>query len=223
MANDTKQSSGVQELIDRLHQEGVAQGQSEADALLKEARKQSMTLLDNAQREAEEILARARTESAGIVENGNQALRLASRDVLLKLREAFHDEFESRVRRLVGPTLQDDKFLQQLILEIARRATPKDSSRQLQVLLPAEKVTAEELAGEVAEMRPGTLSHFVLGLAADVLREGLSFGVSDDPSPGVLVRIVQDDVQVELTDETISALLLQYLAPRFRAILEKEA
>lgn len=223
MANDTKQSSGVQELIDRLHQEGVAQGRNEADSLIKEARKQSMTLLDNARREAEEILAQARAEGASIVENGNQALRLASRDVILKLRESFHDEFEDRVRRLVAFTLQDDKFLQQLILEVARRATPEDPDKQVQVLLPAGKVTDEELAAEVAKVRPGTLAHFVLGLAADVLREGLSFGVADDASPGVRVRIVKDDVQVELTDETITALLLQYLAPRFRAILQKEA
>ena len=150
-------------------------------------------------------------------------MRLASRDVLLRLREAFHREFENRVRRLVGFTLNDSKFLQQLILEIARRATPEDRSKQLHVLLPADKITAEELAGQAASVRPGTLAHFVLGLAADVLREGLTFGVSDDPGPGVRVRIVKDDVQVELTDETIAALLLQYLAPRFRAILEKDA
>ena len=37
MATDTKQSSGVQELIDRLRDEGVSAGQSEADGLLTEA------------------------------------------------------------------------------------------------------------------------------------------------------------------------------------------
>jgi V/A-type H+-transporting ATPase subunit E len=140
---------------------------------------------------------------------------------MLKLRESFHKEFENKVRQLVGFTLQDRQFLEQLILEIARKSMPEDETRQLKVLLPEGEATAEEIAGEVTDVQDGSLAQFVLGLAADVLREGLSFGVSDDPSPGVRVQIVQDDVQVELTDETISALLLQYLAPRFRAILEK--
>jgi V/A-type H+/Na+-transporting ATPase subunit E len=223
MANDTKQSSGVQELIDRLHQEGVAQGQNEAESLVTDARRQSMTILDNARKEAEEILAKARAEARRIVEDGNEALRLASRDVMLRLREAFHSEFERRVQKLVAFTLEDRRFLEQLILEVARRASPEDPQKRLKVLLPEGEVSEEQLAAEVADVPEGSLAHFVLGLAADVLREGLTFGVSDDPSPGVRVQIVEDDVQLELTDETITALLLQYLAPRFRAVLEKGA
>ena len=208
-------------MIDRLRDEGVAKGQSEAEALITESRKQSMTILDNARREAEEILAKARAEAESIVENGNEGLRLASRDVMLKLRESFHKEFESKVRQLVAFTLKDPKFLEQLILEVARRAMPQDESKRLKVLLPESDVSEEELAAEVSDVREGSLAAFVLGLASDVLREGLSFGVSDDPSPGVRVQIVEDDVQLELTEETITALLLQYLAPRFRAGLDK--
>ena len=221
MANDTKESAGVQNLIDRLHDEGVAKGQDEAETLVTDARKQAMDIRDGAQREAEEILARARAEADSIIKVGNEGLQLASRDVMLKLREAFHKEFENKVQKLVGFTLQEQTFLEQLILEIARRATPEDQSKQLKVLLPEHEATPEEITAEMADVKEGTLAHFVLGLAADVLREGLTFGVSDDPSPGVRVQIVKDDVQLELTEETITALLLQYLAPRFREILEQ--
>ncbi len=221
MANDTQQSSGVQELIDRLHEKGVAQGQSEAEALVTEARKESMAILDKARKEADQMQAEARAEAKKIVDDGKEALRLASRDVTLRLHEAFHAEFEQRVRQLVGHTLEDRTFLEKLILEVARRSTPED--KELKMLLPAAQVSEEQLSAEVAEAPEGSLAHFVRGLAADVIREGLAFGVSDDPGPGVRVQIIEDDVQVELTDETVAALLLQYLAPRFRAILEKGA
>ena len=221
MANDTKESAGVQNLIDRLHDEGVAKGQNEAETLVADARKQAMDIRDAAQREAEDILARARAEAGSIVEVGKESLQLASRDVILKLREAFHKEFENKVRKLVGFTLQEQTFLEQLILEVARRAMPENQSKQLKVLLPEQEATPEEIRAEMADVQEGSLAHFVLGLAADVLREGLTFGVSDDPSPGVRVQIVKDDVQLELTEETITALLLQYLAPRFREILEQ--
>ena len=221
MATDTKQTSGVQELIDRLRDEGVSSGQSEADALVTEARKQSMTILDDAKREAEDIRAKARAEAAKTEENGNEALRLASRDVMLKLRESFHEEFENRVRKLVAFELKDLRFLEKLILEIARRSMPEDAGTSVQVLLPADEVTSEELAGSVTDVKEGTLGYFVLGLAADVLREGLTFGVSDDTTAGVRVQLVDDDVEIELTDETVTALLMQFMVPRFRAILEE--
>ena len=59
-------------------------------------------------------------------------------------------------------------------------------------------------------------------MAGDIVREGLSFDVADDETPGVRVRLVDQEVEVELTDETVSALLMEHLVPRFRAIIERE-
>jgi len=223
MSTEPKESSGVQELIDRLREEGVTKGQGEAEALLTESRKKSMQILDDARREADEILAKARSESERTKESGHEALRLASRDVILKLKESFHQEFENRVRRLVAHRLQDQTFLDRLILEIARRAVPEDEGKPMEVLLPGDAVTVEQLQGAAGKAEEGTLAHFVLGLAADVLREGLTFGVSDETSAGVKVRLLEEDVEIELTDETVTALLMEYMLPRFRAILEQGA
>jgi len=119
--------------------------------------------------------------------------------------------------------LGDQKFLEKLILAVASRAIPDETEGQVEVLLPGHLVTVEELQANPEELKEGTLSHFVLGLAADVLREGLSFDVAGDDTPGLRVRLVQDDVEIELTDQTITALLMRHLVPRFRAIMEREA
>lgn len=219
---DNKQSSGVQELINKLHQEGVASGESQAERLVGNARKQSMQILDDARAEANQIIAEAKKEREKIIENGNAAPRLASRDVLLRVREACYEEFKNRLKRLVGFTLKDRKFLEELILEVSRKAKPDDTKKHMRVLLPSGVATKEEIAREVANVQPGSMAAFVLGLTADVLRDGLTFGVSDDPSPGIKLQIVEDDVQLELTDETLTTLLLQYLVPRYRAIMEKD-
>lgn len=223
MATETKESSGVQELIDRLHDEGVTKGEGEAENLIKQARKQSMEILDQARKEAEEITAKARDDGKRTKESGEEALRLASRDAILKLKEAFHQEFENRVRQLVAYRLKDQTFMERLILEIAGRSVPEDKSQPMQLLLPGDEVTKEDLEGGVADVQEGTLSHFVLGLAGDVLREGMTFGVSDDADTGVKIRLQEEDVEIELTDETITALLMQFMLPRFRAILEQGA
>ena len=62
---------------------------------------------------------------------------------------------------------------------------------------PTITITTSWRAAAPEEVEEGTLSHFVLGLAGDVLREGLSFGVSGD-TPGVRVRLVEDDVRARL-------------------------
>jgi hypothetical protein len=38
----------------------------------------------------------------------------------------------------------------------------------------------------------------------------------------VRIQLTQNDVQFELTDETITSLLMQYLIPRYRAVLKKD-
>lgn len=225
MATTTKsniEASGVQDLINRLRDEGVASGQSEAERLLADARVRSMEMLDQAKAESESIVAKARAEAESIINNGKEALRLASRDVVLRVREACDAEFRDRLKRLVQFQLADPALLEKVILEIAAKVRP-ESGQKAQVLLSSASVSEEDLKKEVAHVQPGSLAAFVLGLSADILREGLNFGVSDDPSPSVRVQIVNDDVQFELTDETITTVLMQYLVPRYRAMLKKDS
>ena len=221
MATDDTQSSGVQELIDQLEEQGVERGKQEADRILADARRRADATLQEATSEAEKILLHAREEAQRTKTAGEDALRLACRDAVLKLQEAIGEDFESKVRRLVSHTLGDQEFLRKLILAIAKKAMPDESDEPLELLLPESLVTLEELQANPEEIKEGTLSHFVLGLASDILREGLSFGASGD-TPGVRVRLVNDDVEIELTDQTITALLMKHLVPRFRAIMQRE-
>jgi V/A-type H+-transporting ATPase subunit E len=125
--------------------------------------------------------------------------------------------------RFVEHRLADQKLLEQMILELAARSRPGDDRGRMQVLLPQTHVAPGELEKEVADVRPGSLAAFVLGLTGDVLREGLTFGISDETGEGVRLKLLDDDVQLELTEHTITAVLMQYLAPRYRAVMQREA
>jgi len=80
-------------------------------------------------------------------------------------------------------------------------------------------VSLDDLRRKPEEAKPGTLMHFVQSMGGNALREGMSFGVSDDGSAGLRVRLVDDDVRIDLTETAISELLLQHMLPRFRALL----
>ena len=217
------ESSGVDKLIQRLQDDGVEKGRNAAEDLVAESRKESLKLLDDARREAEEICNKAREEAERNRVTGEEALHLAARDTLLHLQESLRTEFAAKIRRLVAHTLEDKQFLERLILELARKAMPEDAGSSVEILLPANKVDPDDLEKKPEEVSEDSIMKFVLGLSADILREGLTFGRAGDDEPGVRVQIVDQDVQVEFTEQSISGLLMQHMAPRLRGQLEKPA
>ncbi len=216
----TERSSGVQELIDRLREKGVEEGHAQAAALVDDARQRATTILAEARQEASELLQQARDEAANIRAAGDAALRLAARDTLLALQEEMSDLFGKQVRRLASHCLQDEPFMQRLILEIAGRAVPKESSHTLEFLLPDNVLPPEEARREMQAAREGSLCHFVLSLSSQMMREGVTFGVADDDTPGIRVKMIEEDVEISFNEEAITEFLLQHLLPRFRAIVD---
>lgn len=217
---EEKRSSGVEELIRRLRDEGVAEGQGKAQELLDEAKRRASEMLDQAREDAEKVRQEAQREAKRTQTAGEEAVRLAVRDAILTLKSEITEQFAGRVRQLVAENLSDEGFLRQLILEVVRRATPDEGAGPRQVLLPSEVVGVEELRRKPEEVKEGTLSHFVLTLAGDMLRQGVTFGSSLEGAPGVRVQLLKQDVQIDLTDQAITELLLKHLLPRFRALME---
>ena len=215
----TAESAGVENLIGRLRDEGIVQGRSQAEAIVTAAQQQAADIVATAQREAEAILIKAEEEAAKLKAAGEDAIRLAMRDTILSLEGDLIEVFQDRLRHLVKGVLADPAFLQTLILEVASRAAPAPTGAQAELLLPAELVSLEDLRRTPEEARPGTLMHFVLSMGGGMLREGMSFGVSDDGEAGIRVRLMADDVQIDFTESALSGLLLRHMLPRFRALL----
>lgn len=216
MSTDTKTSSGVQQLIDRLKEEGVERGQSEAETIINAARQEAASILDKARREAEDIVENARKEADRTRHSGGEAVRLAGRDAILKLTEELRLDFESKLQRLVGHSLKDTKFLKKLIQEIARHAVSDESERKLNILLLADRTDTDKSHASDEE----SLNEFVRSLGGEALRDGLTFRVADSDTPGVRVQIVDDDLEIDLTTETLTQLLWKHLSPRFRKIIQ---
>jgi V/A-type H+/Na+-transporting ATPase subunit E len=219
--NDKPQVAGVQELIDRIRGEGVAKGRNEGEALVASSREEAVRILDDARQEAQHIHSAARSEAERLRKNTKDALRLAARDAVLALSESLRTDFIAKVRRLVSHTMQDRAFLERLILEVARRTMPEDAGKSVEVLLPNDVVTYEELKKNPQDLAENSLSRFVLELSAEVLREGLVFIPAEENRPGLRLHLKDDDVEIDLTDEAVADLLMDHLGPRFRALLDQ--
>ena len=218
MTNE-KVSSGVDELIGRLRQQGVEEGKAQAEALLAQTQRKAEQRLDDARREADELLRKAREEAKQTISAGEEAVRLAVRDAMLSLKAELVERFADRVRRLVTRELTDEDFMKQLILEIGGRSAPS-TEQKASLLLPRDVVGLEQLRRDPEEIKAGTLSHFVATATKEMLRDGLKIGARDDNSAGIRIQLKDEDLEIELTDRAVADLLLRHLVPRFRAIME---
>ncbi|MCC7335421.1 MAG: hypothetical protein IT422_10000 [Pirellulaceae bacterium] len=214
-----KESSGVEELIGRLREQGVEEGKAQADALMEQTRLKAERHLDEAKREADGLLQRARENAEKTKRAGEEAVQLAVRDAILSLKSEMVDQFSDRVRRLVSRELNDGDFLKQLILEIGGRSAP-DRDQSAKLLLPNDAIGLEQLRSDPEEVKEGNLSHFVASITKEMLRDGLELGTREDTSAGIRIQLLDENVEIELTDEAIAELLLRHLVPRFRAIME---
>jgi V/A-type H+-transporting ATPase subunit E len=207
-------SSGVKQLIERIRDEGVQEALEEAARILTEARAQAARIVSDAKAEAaarkKEAETAIETERTAAIE----ALRVAARDTGLELRTAVLAAFEEHVHRLVTDVTTDTDMLRDMILVLAGKAAEdliKD--QEAQILVP-ERLT-EEAPPELEQFLQRTAE----ALAADVLRKGIELIPSNQVRGGARVRLVDDDLEIDLTDEAISEMMLNLLLPRYRKIL----
>ena len=217
----THASSGVEELIEKLRQRGVEKGQHEAEKLVEEAERRADWLLAQAKQEAEQIVTKANAEAEKLYQSGEDALKIAARDMHLEVRETLSHSFTDQVERLVAQQMDNAEFMRLLILALVDKASTDHGiadAQKIEILLPDDYIGLDELRRNPKEYREGKLSQFVQSLAAEQMREGVSFDLHE--GKGIRVRLSGEEVEVDLSSDAISKLLLKHLQPRFRAIIE---
>ena len=216
---DQESTSGVQELIDRLSQEGVAEGKQQAEKIVSDAQKKADDIIDSARQQANEILRQAREEADHFQKAGQEALRLAARDAVRDFGARIHDGLRNRLQELVQHQIKEPKLIKRMILEVSRRATAGLEGEEVEILLPPEIVTEEAARKKIQAGDRDTLTEFVQGLLGEDLRTGVAVNLGR--GTGMTVRVVNQNVEIDLTEESITDLLAQHLLPRFRAIMRQ--
>lgn len=216
-------SSGVEKLIERLREQAINAGQAKAEDIVTDAQKRAAWLIAEAEQEAESIIKKAQADADAIRDAGHDALNLAARDVLLRLRDTLLGSFSQEVQRVVGEEMADQAFMQRLILALAgqvRDKTGLDEHQQLTLLLPEAVIGVEELKKNPEELKQGVLSQVSAAIAGDLLRKGVRFEVDDELKAGLMIRLEANAMLIDFTEEAVATLLLKHLQPRFRALLQ---
>jgi V/A-type H+-transporting ATPase subunit E len=218
--NDVKESSGVQQLIDKLKNKGVYEGQKLAEALINEAEAKAARILSTAQAEADKLFADTRHKLEIERTSFHEAIKTAFRDTQLALRAKIREAFAAHLKRLVSLEVADKDFIKQLVLAIGSLNRDEISkATNIEVLVPLKLFEKDETGMHLTHAGKIGMRHLVLGLSQDMLREGIELQSSTDVRGGIKVRLIGNDVELDLSDEAISDLLLKFLLPRYREIV----
>ena len=214
MTEPDVKSSGVKELIERIRDEGVHSARAEADRILAEAKARAARIVADAKAEAAAIKKEARASMEREQTATIEALRIAARDTELELRSAIMSGFEEHVRRLVTDVTTDGSVLRDMILVLAGRAADDLIQGKDAVIFVPDRL-ADEVSAELDEF----LRKSAVALSGDVLREGIELIPSNEVQGGARVRLVGEDLEIDMSDQALSQMMLKLLLPRYRKIL----
>ncbi|QPK63548.1 hypothetical protein IVG45_00755 [Methylomonas sp. LL1] len=215
MSELTIHDPSVQALIDRIRDQGVQGANQEATRIIAEAEAKASHLLADAQKQIEQLRAKASADIEAERAAAQEALKLSARDTVQRLKNGVAGAFETFVRRLVTNATQDQELMKNLILVLAGHSAEEFiKDKHIQILL-SEAILTGKPDPKLRDLGKQT----ILSLSSDMLREGVELIASTSVDGGARVRLVGEQLEIDLSDKAIAKMLADRLLPRFQAIL----
>lgn len=198
-------SNKLQELTERLYNEGLSKGKEEGEQLLARARSEAEGIVAAARKQAEEIVAAAGKQADDLREKTASDVKMASAQCLQATKKDIEDLLVGAISAdSVNKSLADPDFLKKIITTVAERFSTSESA-DLALVLPA--ALQQELEPWVA----GALAKALGSAPKAEFSKKVAGGFSIGPKDGSWF--------VSLTDETFRALIAEYLRPVTRKLL----
>ena len=193
----------LQQLTQKLYDEGLEKGRAEAERLVAEAKTNAAKIVKEAEAQAAKILADANTKAQDVEKNAMTEISLAGKQALSKIKSEISSMIiaKSTAPAVKAATL-DPEFVKQMLLTVAKNWSGADSSKnQLKALLPE----AEQKAFEAA--------------AKELLAAGVEVGYSKEVRTGFKVGAKDGGYYISFSDQDFDALLKEYLRDKVYKML----
>jgi len=204
-------AESIETFVEKLQQEGVQAGRNEAQKLIDEARGEAERLVSEAKEQADRILERARAESDQTLKQGRDELELAARDALLRLRETLSRSLRAVLARASAEALEDEGFLRKLLEHVVAQYAGNDAEGSMPLEVHVNEKDLKSLTDwAIREMAPEDSGGAArVDLKGDLKSAGFEYSLGGGT--------------VEVTPESVAAVLSQMIAPRLREFVEKAA
>lgn len=197
----------LQELTDKLYNEGLAKGRQEAEEMKAKAKKEAADMLEQAKEEARQIISDAQKESDELKAKAENDIKMAAGQAFAAIRQRIENVIVTKAVAVpVAQAVGEKEFLQSIISAVILAFNPGSSeSVPLNVILPENK--QQELEGFLKEE------------LAKIFQGGLDISFSKNISNGFKIGPQNDGYMLSFTDEDFTNLIAEYLRPKTRKLL----
>lgn len=197
--------SKLQQLTEKLYNEGLSKGLSQAQQMVEQANAESTQIIAQAKAQAEQIVSQANKEAAELKKNTENEIRLLASQMESALRQRIEQvlvaaAFDTKV----SDAWRSGEFVQRLVVEAVKAWNPT-SEQGLQLVLPES--TDKSLMEEIKATLGSSLANGVELVTDSRLK--------------VPFRIAPRGAgyYVSFTDEDFDALFKSYLRPKISELL----
>ena len=195
----------LQELTDRLYNEGLSKGKQEGEELLAKAKVQAEEIVAKAQAEAAQIVAAAQKQAEDLKTKTASDVKMAAAQSLAATKKDIETLIVGKMTdEAVKKALSSADYVKELIKAVAEKFTT-DGPVELAVVLP------EALKKE--------LEPFVTDELAKTLGAGVEASFSKKVSGGFQIGPKEGGYFISFTDETFTDLISEYLRPTTKKLL----
>ena len=198
-------SNKLQELTDRLYNEGLSKGKEEGEILLFKARKEADEIIANARKLAEDIVTEADNRAAQLKEKAESDIKMASEQALMATKKDIENLLVNALcAEETEKVLSEEKFLKEIILAVAQKFSTQQSE-DISLVLPASLKSM--------------LEPWVSTELKKVLKKEISVDFSKKIKGGFSIGPQNGSWYISMSDESFKALISEYLRPVTKKLL----
>jgi V/A-type H+-transporting ATPase subunit E len=198
----------VQELIDKIKQEGVASAESKAAEIIADAQKKAQAIISEAEARADSIVKTAKAETARLEKSSVDAIEQAGRNLSLSFRDSINAQLASLVARETAKAYSADT-LKTLIPEVVKAWVKNPEASDISVLLSE---------GDLERLRDG-----LLAALQDRLAQGVDLKADAALTSGFRIGSRDGAAYYDYSSESVAELFSAYLNPRVASIMKDAA
>lgn len=196
----------IEEFTQKIYEEGIDKAKKEEQELLDAAHAEAARIVAEAQKKAEETAKQAKKEAEEAKKTLERELKQSGDLALAQIKQRITDCLvEEVLPETISDSLQDTAFLQQLILEIAKRWNASQSDIGIEAALPGQD--RERLA-----------EHFAAA-EKQLLDAGVTVSFSDEVQSGFVIRPKDDTYKISFAEESFASFFREFLRGRTRSLL----
>ena len=198
-------SNKLQELTDRLYNEGLSKGKEEGELLLFKARKEADEIIANARKQAEDIVTEAENRAAQLKEKAESDIKMASEQALMATKKDIENLLVNALcAEETEKVLSEEKFLKEIILAVAQKFSTQQSE-DISLVLPASLKSM--------------LEPWVSTELKKALKKEISVDFSKKIKGGFSIGPQNGSWYISMSDESFKALISEYLRPVTKKLL----